>query len=204
MRQLTADDSERRTVILKQLQVYEPAAAWNEPAIREWLNDPAQMEFSEGIGRLQVAIERHFERRNRLLREVHPLSIQINLQTGVANGVLVANTIDECARVVRALLLRELEFKLDSEVKGNKNYLYLREKITKSIFRVVTGDGFLTNAFWNFYLNPTEETYAVAGSDPDADYKKVRSDPYDLTRSGARQPTLFDFPVTREPDENNR
>jgi len=35
---------------------------------------------------------------------------------------------------------------------GHSRYLLLREKSTDSVFRVVTGDRFLTNAFWNFYL----------------------------------------------------
>ncbi len=143
-------------VILKQLRLQEPNAAWSDSQIREWIDTPSKMDRKIGIARLQAAMERQFERRNKLLREIHPLGIQVNLRTGVANGVLVVNTVDQCAKLVRAILLRELEFDLKTEIKGSSEYIFLVEKMSKSIFRVVTGDMMLTNAFWNFYLSPSE------------------------------------------------
>jgi hypothetical protein len=79
-------------------------------------------------------------------------------------------------------MLRELHFNLDVLSRDGNEYLLLREKITNSIFRVVSGDPFLTNAFWNFYLSPSERTPELTGKN-DADYKKARNDPYDLNRS---------------------
>lgn len=40
-------------------------------------------------------------------------------------------------------------------IEGSK-HLFLRETLTDSIFRVMTGDAMLTNSFWNFYLEPNE------------------------------------------------
>ena len=142
------------------------------------------MPYKSGVRKLQAAMAEHFKNRDGLLRDTHPLGIQMNLQTGVANGVLVVNTVDQCARLVRCLLLRQMASEIDTQQKPEGEYLLLRETISDSIFRVVSGDPFLTNAFWNFYLNPSERVPALAGKN-DADYKKARNDPYDLNRSRA-------------------
>jgi hypothetical protein len=143
-------------VFLRLLKLYEPEAAWTDFEVRSWVAKPKRINREKGIARLQLAMEKQFKKRNSLLREVHPLGIQVNLKTGVANGVLVVNTIEQCAKLVRALLLRELQFFLQAEAKNGGEYLLLKETISDSIFRVVTGDTMLTNAFWNFYLNPSE------------------------------------------------
>lgn len=140
-----------RSAILRQLQLHDPEAAWKDAGIRAWIDGSKAFTRERGIARLQATMLRHFEKRNKLLREVHPLGIQVYLKTGVANGVLVANTIEQCARLVRALLLRELRFDLVTKEREGREYIYLKERITGSIFRVVTGDPMLTNAFWNFY-----------------------------------------------------
>ena len=82
--------------------------------------------------------------------ETHPLGLQVNLQTGVGNGVLVARDINQCARLVRGIILRELEFELEED--SNQGAIFLKEKETQSVYRVVTHDTHLTNSFWNFYL----------------------------------------------------
>jgi hypothetical protein len=148
--------SNYQKIILRQLQLQEPDAAWTDPQIKEWVRSPGKLDRSKGIARLQAAIERQFKKRDKLLREIHPLGIQVNLKSGVANGVLVVNTVEQCAKLVRGIMLRELRFDLETEKKNSGEYLFLREKISKSIFRVVTGEMMLTNAFWNFYLNPRE------------------------------------------------
>jgi hypothetical protein len=152
--ELAPAGSDYRPIVLRQLQLHQPEAAWNSAGIRRWID--RGFSRSDGVARLQEAMDKHFEKRNKMLREQHPLGIQVNLLTGVANGVLVANTIDQCARLVRALLLRELKFSLVTDKKNNGEYIYLKETISDSVFRVVTGDLMLTNAFWNFYLNPSE------------------------------------------------
>jgi hypothetical protein len=89
-----------------------------------------------------------YDKRARTLKESHPLSLQVNLDIGVANGVLVVRTIPDCAALLRRILLGEMEFSLEE----NAGMWLLREKISGCIYRVVTNDRKLNNCFWNFYL----------------------------------------------------
>lgn len=59
---------------------------------------------------------------------------------------------DDCARLMRAIVTRNLELDLEEL----RHYTVLREQISDSIFRVMTADAMLTNTFWNFYLDPAE------------------------------------------------
>ncbi|MFC1995650.1 hypothetical protein ACFLVM_02095 [Chloroflexota bacterium] len=101
-----------------------------------------------------------FDSRAALLKEIHPLSLQVDINTGVAHGLLVVRTPDECADILCKVLHRRLEFKLEeyqpeySEFAcGDYKYEYiLRELQTNSPYRIVIGDELLTNAFWNFYF----------------------------------------------------
>ena len=86
------------------------------------------------------------------LKQSHPLGIQVHLETGVANGVLVAHSTAQCAELIRRVLTKTLEFELCEKMIDENRYLLLKEKTSESVFRVVTGDRFLTNVFWNFYL----------------------------------------------------
>lgn len=110
--------------------------------------------FEEMVKELAWRDQRLYSNRAKTLQEIHPLSLQINLQTGVANGVIVVRSAEECGVVVRGIILRTLEFDIDT-IKADEGRLesfVLRERSTGSIFRVVTGDPVLTNSFWNFYL----------------------------------------------------
>ena len=70
----------------------------------------------------------------------------------MANGVLVARTTEQCAKLIYRIITNRLEFDIEElNIKG-KEYLILKEKETECVFRVVSGDEMLTNAFWNFYL----------------------------------------------------
>ena len=99
-----------------------------------------------------MKVRGHYDKRADTLKEVHPLGIQVNLATGVANGVLVVRTVDQCADLVRRIVTGTLEFDLE-EASG---YTALRERVSGCIFRVMTADAMLTNTFWNFYTNPAE------------------------------------------------
>jgi hypothetical protein len=90
---------------------------------------------------------RIYDRRARTRMASHPLGIQVNLATGVANGVLVVRTIPQCAELLRRVVTNALEFDL-TETPG---MWYLKEKISGCVYRVVTKDRKLTNCFWNFY-----------------------------------------------------
>lgn len=111
-------------------------------------------------GRIAQLSEGRYEQRAHQLLESHPLAMQADLKTGVANGVIVVRKEDECADMLCRLLHRELQFDLEELESSEpefacgdytKTYV-LREKTTRSPYRVVIGDEQLTNSFWNFYL----------------------------------------------------
>lgn len=99
-------------------------------------------------GIIATAEKAIYDQRAKTLRESHPLAVQVNLGTGVANGVLVVRRVEECAALLRRILLNDMEFDLETE----GGMWCLREKISRCIYRVVTNDRKLNNCFWNFYL----------------------------------------------------
>jgi hypothetical protein len=88
-----------------------------------------------------------FDKRARVLQKYHPLGMQIDLRTGVANGVLVVRSIDKCAELLRAVLTNRAEFDIQVDEGGR----ILVEKMSASVFRTVTDNEKLTNSFWNFW-----------------------------------------------------
>jgi hypothetical protein len=94
----------------------------------------------------------NFEKRAKTLRDVHPLSLQVHLETGVANGVLVVRSVDECAEILYRLLTNSLHFSIDQD--DSQGCTLLKEKISQSPFRAVTKYEKMANSFWNFYLDP--------------------------------------------------
>lgn len=102
-----------------------------------------------------------YENRAATLRWYHPLGFQVHLETGVANGVLVARTYKECADILFDVLTNNLQFDIikpgervpiNGEPRSDELNFLLFEKKSKCAFRVVTTDDLLTNSFWNFYL----------------------------------------------------
>ena len=157
---------EDKTKVAKEfLKIYYPEGAWDDPKIQQWISKPISMRFDEVIKIIFDHAKKSYDKTATKLKDVHPLGLQINLQTGVANGVLVARSVGECAELVRGILLNELQFDIEE---GVWNRVYnritdeqqdvfleadiLRERKTKSIYRVVTKDSHLTNTFWNWYL----------------------------------------------------
>ena len=121
--------------------------------------DEKEREFKEGCDSfsnickiLSVAEHYSFERRAAILKECHPLAIQVDLQSGVANGVLVVRTIEECAELLRQILTNSMKFTIKHIGEKNQGVTILEEKTSKCPFRVVTDYEKLTNSFWNFYL----------------------------------------------------
>ena len=104
---------------------------------------------------LQFVLEKEaqcYEKRVETLRKMHPLALQVNIQTGVANGVLIARSMEECARLTYQIMLRELRFRVRSVGNGEPECTVgLYERDTSSLFRISTGDELLTNTFWNFH-----------------------------------------------------
>jgi len=106
------------------------------------------------ICRLMANAEKiYFDRRARTLIEFHPLAIQVHLSSGVANGVLVVRSHDQCAKLIYALLSGQLCFKIRHIGEIGRGVTVLEESISECAFRVVTDDEDITNSFWNFYLN---------------------------------------------------
>jgi hypothetical protein len=136
-------------ILLDELLVSAPSTAWKDPEVQEWVRSSKEALPTGKIRkRLFGAFKALYDKRANTLRDNHPLGIQVNLATGVANGVLVARTPGECARLVRGLLTRTLQFDLEA----TDRHTLLKEVGSGSIFRVMTKDPMLTNTFWNFYL----------------------------------------------------
>lgn len=136
------------------LQIFSAESAWKDEKVRRWLSDPsvANAEVIEIKKYLRSAIANHYDKRAKTIRDDHPLGIQVNLRTGVANGVLVVRTEKDCAELVSRIVTSTLEFDVQDVLVEDLPYVFLREKISGCIFRVMTGDQQLSNAFWNFYL----------------------------------------------------
>lgn len=152
-------DQEPIAVALDFLQIFYPQGAWENRNVRNWLNNAVLPEFDEVVRLIFENAKQMYDDRADTLREHHPLGLQVHLETGVAHGVLVARSVSECARLVRGILLRTLEFEIEEQdPKQMGGSVLLREKSTRSIFRVVTGDNHLTNSYWNFYLQRSDQS----------------------------------------------
>lgn len=81
-------------------------------------------------------------------RDIHPLSRLINFETGVVNGVMVADSQEKVVELLRRIFSNDLEYELFQQ---HPNYLVLKEKITGSVVRLQTSDTLLRETFWNHY-----------------------------------------------------
>ena len=136
-------------VLMRLLRIYEPDAAWTDKTIRDQINAPVS-DVGPLVVRVRAAMTAHYDKRAKMLKQDHPLGLQTNLNTGVANGVLVARTVETCARLLSQILLNRVSFRVEDK----DGYVFLREKLRDCVFRVMTADKLLTNSFWNFYNSP--------------------------------------------------
>lgn len=115
--------------------------------------------FSKICMILAIAECHNFEFRAKLLRELHPLSMQVDLQSGVANGVLVVRSPKECAEALYKILTNRMKFEIfhhkPKNAKKEEGYTVLKEEISQSPFRVVIDNRKLTNSFWNLFTYPS-------------------------------------------------
>jgi hypothetical protein len=100
--------------------------------------------------RRMVDVAAAFESRAKTFRDIHPLSLQVILSSGVLNGILVVRSVQTCAEVLRRLITNTIEATVEVEP---DNYR-LCEKITGSTLRVVSRYPLLTYAFWTQYFQP--------------------------------------------------
>ena len=140
-------------LVLENLQLYYPEGAWKDKTVKKWIANPVyrndKSELRKAIDMLFTKARDKYNERAKSLKEKHPLGLQVNLENGVANGVLVVRSLDQCAKLLKSIILNKMEFKIE---KNRDGMIKLREIISNSVYRVVTGDEVLTNSFWNFYL----------------------------------------------------
>lgn len=98
---------------------------------------------------LAIAESYNFDRRANLLKERHPLSMQVDLQTGVSNGVLVVRNSKQCAKLLYKILTNSMEFRIMHKKEG---FTILEEKLSGCPFRIVTDYERLSNSFWDFFI----------------------------------------------------
>ena len=77
-----------------------------------------------------------FERTALIFKDLHPLMFQISPVDGVARGVFVARTVDQVAKLLKGLLIKGLNYKI--EKLGNNIALF--DEITHSPIRVTPDD----------------------------------------------------------------
>jgi hypothetical protein len=152
---------DKKTIILELLKIYDPLVAWSNDdvgqAIRSYINNVGNITEEQVLKILYAKAEKHYNDRFNTLVRSHPLGIQVDLETGVATGVLVVRDVETCAKLIRSHVLKVVEYEIHDTIEKGVEYTYLREKLSQSIYRVITGDPVLTNAFWNFYLNEPRE-----------------------------------------------
>ncbi len=95
----------------------------------------------------EVSESELLERRANTFQKFHPLSLQVGLTDGVARGVIVVRTPEQCARILEKTLHNQIEVDISQEESG----LVLRERETKSVIRIMTGWGKLAGTFWNHF-----------------------------------------------------
>jgi transcriptional regulator with XRE-family HTH domain len=126
----------------------------HEQTYRSWIEKVAKgerpalpLELRTPLVRTLVAVGLRMESRAKIFKEVHPLALQVILSSGVLNGILVARTAEQCARVMAALLSNRLTTRLE---KDEQNYRVI-ETDTGSTIRVISRHELLRNAFDIFY-----------------------------------------------------
>jgi hypothetical protein len=140
-------------ILLEMLKLISPHKAWTEPNITELILKPEKIDEIELKKIVAIELENHYNKRAEILKDQHPLGIQVNLETGVANGVLVVRRIEDCVQLLKDIFLRSLRFNFKTDVNNGKTYHHLIETISDCSYRIITGDDLLTNSFWNYYFN---------------------------------------------------
>ncbi|MEA3326000.1 MAG: hypothetical protein U9R53_01620 [Chloroflexota bacterium] len=149
-------EKSEQDIIIEKLKEYNPRLAWEDDEVRVWLNDETKFQVIKAKEKLSIIISKKYKERAKVLSEWHPLGIQMNLETGVANGVLVVRDLDKCAKIIEQVVTKSMEFYLEEQISGSRTSLFLKEVNSNCIYRLATGDQMLSNTFWNFYPSPTD------------------------------------------------
>lgn len=139
-------------ILLMKIKCLAPELAWENEEVRQWIFDREKRDIDRMKSILMDKMKHNYDKRYDNLQEKHPLGLQVNIFTGVANGVLVVRTIEDCAKLLNNVLKSRMEYTL-CEPNEEIKCVHLRENISNSIYRVATNDFGLTNAFWNYYTD---------------------------------------------------
>ena len=123
----------------------QPFSLWLEKDNREFKKTCSN--FSKICQILSIAECYNFDRRADLLKGRHPLSMQVDLQSGVANGVLIVRSPKQCAELLYRLITNTTEFKIKHPKLHN-----LKEQEVQVLRKV---DKIFKN---KFYFDPNEQT----------------------------------------------
>ena len=135
---------------LKVHENYNPITLWKESELKFKRTSKYFLNICKVLA---ISEDFNFDKRAELLKRNHPLAMQVDLKTGVANGVLVIRNIKSCAQLIYNFLTNDLLFEFNyTKVGNNKETIELIEKSSQSIYRVIVQYKKLVNAFWNFYL----------------------------------------------------
>lgn len=104
--------------------------------------------FKEISNILAHYTKKYWDKRATTLKDYHPLGMQIDLNSGVANGVLVVRDIDTCVKILKGILTNSLDFEIKHFDEG---YTGLIELNSGCLYRIVTDNKLLTTSFWNFF-----------------------------------------------------
>jgi hypothetical protein len=128
----------------------QPYRFWTEK--EDEFKNKIRKDFNKICRFLSIAEKHNFDKRAKTLISYHPLSIQVHLESGVANGVLVVRNVKDCAELMCKILTNKMEFEIINEIREKCSFYNLKEKISGCPFRVVTSYKKLTNSYWNLYL----------------------------------------------------
>lgn len=120
---------------------------WLDEVIREDASPQLHSDIKDKITGILVAVSVRFERRAKVFREIHPLALQVILSSGVLNGILVARSVDSCAKLLNQLIHNTLRLDLEAD----ENNYRLTEVSTGSTVRVISRHALLGQAFESFY-----------------------------------------------------
>ena len=111
----------------------------------------AEIAMSMSLGKPVVILCQNTDKgkqRERVFKEIHPLSRLINFETGVANGAMVTRDVETAALLLERLFDNRMEYDLDQKGDG---YFRLKERLTGSVVRLQTNHRLLRETFWNYY-----------------------------------------------------
>ncbi|MFT7005248.1 MAG: hypothetical protein ACJAWW_002621 [Sulfurimonas sp.] len=105
------------------------------------------MSLRSNLINIFIAMTIRYEQRAELFKETHPLALQIIMDSGVLNGIIVVRSVQSCADVLYGLLENSLKLCLKED---ESNYKLIEES-TGSTIRVISKNILLNYSFEQFY-----------------------------------------------------